>query len=197
MLVESKTIRTLLNTKFGGTTGRINGNPAQPPDLQKVPTTYDFSANTIPALVILLLGIIMSSHHQSSMVSAMIHKQWGMLLSGFAIMRILTYIVMYISPATSIFPSRPPSELVASFCLISGGIVFMASTTDIVEWIEANGLVAMFVFTIAMALTAIVMAWEVVVLSMKGWAERSEASRRSNLEGSSYMHAPVRSNDDR
>lgn len=90
---------------------------------------------------------------------------------------------MYISPATSIYPSRPPSELVASFCLISGGIVLMASTTDIVQWIEDNELMAMFVFTIAVALTLFIMAWEVAVLSIKGWAERSEAKHNSNHEG--------------
>ena len=192
MLVESKAVRILLNTKIEGMTVRVDGNPTQSPDLRVLPRTYNSSTNTIPALVIFLLGIMMSSHHQSSTISTTIHKQWGMLLSGFSIMRILTYIVMYISPAASVFPSRPPSELVASFCLISGGLVFMASTTDIVQSMEANGLVAMFAFTISMALTAFIMAWEIAVLSMKGWAERSKARKCSNLEGSGYMHVPAR-----
>lgn len=182
MLVESQAVRTLLNTKIERMAALVNGNIARSSDLRALPKTYNSSTNTIPALVIFLLGIMMSSHHQTSTVSTTIHKQWGILLSGFAVMRILTYIVMYISPATSIYPSRPPSELVASFCLISGGIVLMASTTDIVQWIEDNELMAMFVFTIAVALTLFIMAWEVAVLSIKGWAERSEAKHNSNHE---------------
>jgi len=180
MLVESKAVRTLLNTKIESTTARVGANPAQALELRMLPKTYNSSLNPIPALVILLLGIMMSSHHQNSTISTTVHKQWGMLLSSFAIMRMLTYTIMYISPPTSAFPSRPPSELVASFCLISGGVVFMASTKDIVHWMEVKGLMAMFGFTIAMALTAFIMAWEIIVLSMKGWAERQEARKASS-----------------
>lgn len=179
MLVESKTVRSLLNTKIERMTVRLDDSPPESPDLRRPLRTYSSSTNTIPALIILLLGIMMSSHHQSSMVSTTIHKQWGMLLVGFAVMRMLTHLALYISPPTSVFPSRPPSELVASFCLISGGIVFMASTADIVQLMEDNGLMAMFVFTIAMALTAFIMAWETVVLSMKCWAEQSALWSRS------------------
>jgi hypothetical protein len=128
----------------------------------------------MPALIILLLGLMMSSHHQSSVVSTAVHKQWGMLLMGFSVMRMLTYIVMYISPPASVYASRPPSELVASFCLISGGIVFMASTKDIVHWMEEENLMGMFTFTVAMGLTAFIMAYEILVLSLKGWAARRE-----------------------
>ena len=67
----------------------------------------------------------------------------------------------------------------------------MTSTTDIVEWMEVNGLMAMFIFSIAMALTAFIMAWEIVVLSIKGWAERSEAKKCGRQEEPGYMHVPV------
>src|SRR5690554_3846905 len=83
--------------------------------------------NPLPALMVLLLGIMMSSHHQSSMVSTMIHQQWGTLLMGASFARGLTYIIFYLSPPTSFLPSRPPSELVTAFCLMAGGLVFMAS----------------------------------------------------------------------
>lgn len=59
----------------------------------------------------------------------------------------------------------------------------MASTTDIVELMEVNGLMAMFIFTIATALSAFIMAWEIVVFSLKGWAERTEARKGSDLKG--------------
>lgn len=55
--------------------------------------------------------------------------KWGMLFVGFALSRAVTYIMTYLSPPTSILPSRPPSELVSSFCLLSGGIIFMASVS--------------------------------------------------------------------
>jgi hypothetical protein len=181
MFVESKTIRRWLNTAIEAMPTYNNAGKEQ-----KLPRTYNHSMNPIPALIILLLGIMMSSHHQSSMISTMIHKQWGTLLSGFSVMRMLTYMFMSISPPTSHYPSRPPSELVSSFCLISGGIIFMASTKDIVHWMEAEEVGPMVVFTVAMGMTAFIMAWAILVLALKGWAvgrkvKRSSSATRSRL----------------
>ena len=85
------------------------------------------SLNPLPALVIFLMGGSMASHEQASMVSTMVHNQWGNLLGAASIARLLTYVIMYLKPPTSTLPSRPPTELLMSFCLISGGILFMAS----------------------------------------------------------------------
>jgi hypothetical protein len=93
------------------------------------PKTYKFSMNPLPALIILLLGMMMSSHHQMSMVSTMVHKQWGTLLVGAAFARAATYVLLYLSPPTSILPSRPPSEIITAFCLMAGGLIFMASVS--------------------------------------------------------------------
>jgi hypothetical protein len=182
MLIESKTIRRWLNT----TVGSILTDGQQDLGLRTPPKVYNSSVNPIPALIIFLLGIMMSSHHQSSMISTAVHKQWGMLLAGFSVMRMLTYTMMYISPPTSSYPSRPPTELVSSFCLMSGGIVFMASTKDIVLWMEAEKLMAMFLFTVTSGFTAFIMAYEILVLSIKGWATRHEIERpsKSRLSGS-------------
>ena len=117
---------------------------------------------------------MMSSHHQESMTSTMIHSQWGTLLVGFSLARGVTYIITYISPPTSVFASRPPSELISSFCLIAGGIIFMASAKDTVHLIESRNLHAMFLFTITMGFTAFLMAWTMIVLGLKGWAARRE-----------------------
>lgn len=123
----------------------------------------------------MLLGMMMSSHHQESMVSTMLHKQWGTLFIVAALARGITYILTYLSPPTSLLPSRPPSELVSAFCFISGGLLFMGSAADVVEGIERFGLDAMFLFTVLMGISSFLMAWEVIVLAMKGWAVKRKA----------------------
>ena len=174
MLVESKTIRSWLNTTVELMPASTDVHPSQAQQLRRKPVQYGYSLNPIPGLIILLLGIMMSSHHQDSVVSTKVHAQWGTLLVGFSLARAVTYIISYIAPPTSIYPSRPPSELVSAFCLISGGIIFMASTKDIIHYMEVKNLMAMFVFTVTMGFTAFLMAYEIIVISLKGWAVRRE-----------------------
>ncbi|KAL9003487.1 MAG: hypothetical protein Q9188_003644 [Gyalolechia gomerana] len=170
MLVESRKVRDLLNTSLA----RWNASQDQYPFKEQwtPPKTYSFSMNPIPGLIILLLGLMMSSHHQHSMVSTMVHKQWGSLFVGFALARAVTYILIYLSPPSSYLPSRPPSEIISSFCLISGGLIFIASNKDTVAAMERYDLNAMFVFTVTMGWTAFLMAWQIIVLAIKGWAVR-------------------------
>ncbi|KIV82089.1 hypothetical protein PV11_04223 [Exophiala sideris] len=174
MLIESKTVRKCLNAVVDNIPAGSEMPSAQVLELRTPPKQYGTSLNPMPALIILLLGMMMSSHHQDSITSTMVHKQWGTLLAGFSVARLVTYVVMYISPPSSIYPSRPPTELVSSFCLISGGIVFMASTKDIIHYMEGANLMAMFVFTVTMGFTAFIMSYEVFVLCLKGWAYRKE-----------------------
>lgn len=135
MLIESSKVRNLLNTTASGAAevDEISHETVhadiEKGEGQKTPDTYGVSLNPIPALVIILLGIMMSSHHQSSMVSTMVHKQWGNLLSGAGLSRGFTYVLLYLKPPRSVLPSRPPTELLASFGLIAGGVIFMASVS--------------------------------------------------------------------
>lgn len=94
---------------------------------------------------------------------------------GFAFARGLTYITLYISPPTSFLPSRPPTEIITSFCLIAGGITFMLSNKDTVAALESYDLDAMFTFTVTMGLTSLIMAWTTVTLAIKGWASRNQS----------------------
>ena len=112
------------------------------------------------------------------MVSTMVHKQWGTLFVGFAFARAVTYVLTYVSPPTSYLPSRPPSEIITSFCLIAGGLIFMASNKDTVAAMERDDLNAMFIFTVTVGFTAFLMAWTIVVLAVKGWAVRKTQSTR-------------------
>ena len=178
MLVESRRIRDLLNLSIltlPAKRGKEASNWATPP-------SYGSSMNPFPALIILLLGLLMSSHHQASMVSTMVHKQWGTLFVGFALARAVTYILNYISPPTSYLPSRPPSEIITSFCLISGGVIFMASNKDTVAAMEHYDLNAMFVFTVTMGFTAFLMAWTILVLAVKGWAATRSRLYRKTMQ---------------
>lgn len=125
MLVESTGMRNLLNTL-------VTRSPQ--PDASdeeraalEPPKSYEFSVNPIPALIIFLLGMMMGGHSQPTMVATMVHKQWGNLLLGASLARMLTYVTMYLKPPKSVHPSRPPTELLAAFGLISGGIIFMYS----------------------------------------------------------------------
>jgi hypothetical protein len=191
MLVESKRLRSLLNsalpTPSPFPTYNIGSSFVDPSrmspaiDMYQPPRTYPFSLNPMPGIIILLLGLLMSGHHQASMVSTMLHKQWGSLFVGAALARGVTYILMYLSPPTSFLPSRPPSELVVAFCLLSGGLIFMCSNSDMVVALETRGLEAMFVFTVMIGFTAFVMAWEAVVLGIKAWAVRREKGSQAEL----------------
>ncbi|PFH55152.1 hypothetical protein XA68_10585 [Ophiocordyceps unilateralis] len=175
MLVESAKVRSLLNTTVLEATGDPRSEPNGEGQLQRLDlSTYEFSLNPIPALVILLLGIIMSSHQQSTGMSMDIHRQWGFLLSGASITRCLTYILVFLRPPRSTLPSRPPTELLTSFALIAGGIIFMASSSDTIKGMMYYNLDSMFLYTVTMGLAGLLMAWVVVVLSIKGWASRRE-----------------------
>ncbi|KAF2629885.1 integral membrane protein [Macroventuria anomochaeta] len=167
MIIESTKMRELLNSAV------VTTSHGQDDSWQQ-PRQYNFSMNPMPALIILLLGKMMSSHHQASMLSTMVHSQWGSMFMGFALARCLTYIVMYIAPPTSYLPSRPPTEIITSFCLVAGGITFMVSNKDTVAALESYGLDAMFTFTVTMGLTALLLAWTTVVIAIKGWALRVE-----------------------
>jgi hypothetical protein len=74
------------------------------------PRTYRFSLNPLPALVILLLGLMMSAHHQSSMEAAMVHKQvkkiMGLLFSCGLRLGPYTYTHHFAAPQALPSPAR-------------------------------------------------------------------------------------------
>lgn len=180
MLIESTSVRDLLNTTVTSAVDEHYNNALDPEreDALAEPATYGFSTNPLPALVILLLGIMMSSHTQPSMVSTMVHKQWGTMLTGAAFARGLSYVLVHVKPPTSVLPARPPTELLAAFGLLTGGVLFMASSGDTVAAMEHQELDAMFFYTVTMGLVGMFMAWEIILIAVKGWAVRREAGGR-------------------
>lgn len=170
MLIESGKIRDLLNVTIQEPSRSHDAYRSSERDALEPPKSYRFSMNPIPALIVLLLGLMMSSHHQETMFATMVHKQWGNLLVGAAFARAATYIIFYLSPPTSILPGRPPTELITAFALMAGGAIFMSSARDCILSMEALKLDAMFVFTVAMGIITFLMAWIVLVIAIKGWA---------------------------
>lgn len=177
MLIESNRIRDLLNTTVTSAVHERYDDEHEREVALSEPSTYGFSMNPIPALVIMLTGIMMSSHTQQSMISSMVHKQWGTMLTGASFARAFTYVITYLKPPTSILPSRPPTELLTAFGLMTGGIIFMASSGDTVAGMIHYSLDAMFMYTVTMGLVGIFMAWEIILIAVKGWAVRKEAGR--------------------
>ncbi|CAG8927891.1 unnamed protein product [Penicillium salamii] len=174
MLFESTRIRDWLNSTVLQTPAHGDSDEAwQPPRSQGV------SLNPMPPLIILLLGMMMGSHHQDSMTSTMVHKQWGNMLVGFALARGMTYVLLYLKPPTSYLPARPPTEIIAAFCLISGGLIFMLSTRNVIEAMEFYQVDAMFTFTVGLGFSAFVMSYEVLVIALKAWSVKR--TQRSQL----------------
>lgn len=122
MLLESKRVRVWLKQSILGASRNQSNEDEEPSSV---------SFNPMPALIIFLLGMMMGGHQQKQMVSTMVHKQWGSLLSGAALARGGTYVLTYVRPPTSYLPARPPTELIGAFCLISGGLIFMLSVSGL------------------------------------------------------------------
>ncbi|KAL2264006.1 hypothetical protein VTK26DRAFT_3561 [Humicola hyalothermophila] len=179
MLIESIRIRNLLNYTVADAAESAPEHLHRDEERNELvePETYTFSMNPIPALVIFLLGVMMSSHTQDSMISSMVHKQWGDLLTAASFARGMSYVITYLKPPKSVYPSRPPTELLTSFGLISGGIIFMASASDTVNGMIHYQLDAMFMYTVTMGLVGLLMAWVILLIALKGWAARREARR--------------------
>jgi hypothetical protein len=183
MLIESKRVRKILNMTLNQSQptqylGPANTEATPENPTWREPTGATTPMNPIPALTILLLGMIMSAHTQHSELAGTIHSYWGSLFAFGAAARMATYVLHYLHPPVSHVPSRPPTEIIAGFCLIAGGFLFMLSPRDITDVLEGSGGDAMVAFTVDMGVTAIVSAGVVGCMAIKGWALGMENTRQ-------------------
>lgn len=134
-----------------------------------------FSPNPFPVLTIFWTGILMSKHLQASALSTEIHTLWGTLFICACIFRLLTYVLMLIMPVNNSLtkPHRPFTELVASFCLILGGMMFMESTDPLVLTFEYYGYTVMFILNVSLGVVALLMALEMSVFAFKDWMKKT------------------------
>lgn len=126
-----------------------------------------YSPNPFPTLTIFWTGILMSQHAQASNLSTKVHTQWGLLFSYGSFFRLLTYLICYVKPTNNQKPMRPISELITSFCLICGGIIFMESTDQVIEAMEYRGFTSLFTCNISVGLSMLLMAWLMILYMWK------------------------------
>ncbi|GAC92808.1 integral membrane protein [Pseudozyma hubeiensis SY62] len=148
-------------------------------EAQTQPASYSASFNPFPALVIGVTGVAMAAHHQDYQYEVDIHSLWGLLLAGFALLRCLTYFLLWLRPPTaSVLPSRPPTEALAAFSLCCGGLVFMLSSEEVSFAAMRSGYGDfMAILNVAVAVVALLFCWTTTLMMLKGWAVRVEVRR--------------------
>ena len=162
MGIESKTIRRWLAIPAASLSSDVQG-PASPP-------SYRGSFNPFPALVIGVTGLAMAAHAQVYLFQVQIHSLWGQLLAGFALLRCLTYFFLWLSPPSSILPSRPPTEALASFFLACGGLVFQLSTEEIsIAAMRRKHDDVMMFLNLSVAVTCLAFCWVLIIVTLKAW----------------------------
>ncbi|KAL6942582.1 hypothetical protein ACO0QE_003764 [Hanseniaspora vineae] len=140
-----------------------------------------FSPNPLPAFTIFWTGVLMSKHAQASKVSTAVHVQWGNLLAYGSFFRIFTIMYMFLVPNYSPLKAvRPLTELVTSFCLLCGGLIFMESTDQVIEGMEYRGYTEMFTFNLSVGVVTLLMSWIMLFFILKDWLKRrGERSKQS------------------
>ncbi|XBW38106.1 hypothetical protein QEN19_003700 [Hanseniaspora menglaensis] len=134
-----------------------------------------FSLNPLGPFTIFWTGILMSKHEQASKISTAVHVQWGSLLSYGSPFRLLSMIYMLAFPCSEIgAPQRPFTEIIAAFCLIAGGLIFMESTDQVIEAMEYRGYTEMFTLNISLGFITIVMSWIIILFIFKDWLNNKQ-----------------------
>ncbi|SSD59992.1 uncharacterized protein SCODWIG_01753 [Saccharomycodes ludwigii] len=133
-----------------------------------------FSPNPLPAFTIFWTGILMSKHAQTSELSTAIHVQWGSMLSYGSFFRVFTFLYLLFVPThcARTLPSQPLTELITSFCLMGGGLIFMESTDQVIEAMEYRGYTEMFTFNLSLGVVTLIMSWEMMLFMWKGWLKK-------------------------
>ncbi|KAF9451619.1 cytoplasmic protein [Macrolepiota fuliginosa MF-IS2] len=167
MGIESKLVRKWLAASIFSSVATPSNVPQ---DTITEPPSYGASFNPFPALVIGVTGAAMAAHFQTYLFQVQIHALWGNLLVGFAVLRCLTYLFLWLAPPRSILPSRPPTEALGSFFLACGGLVFMFSTEEITLAAMRRGRDDVMMFlNVAVAITCLAFCWIILVVGFKGW----------------------------
>lgn len=168
LILESSAIRRLL----AGIVSSNNDTEDRPQQDLAQRIRNSMTINPFPAFIVFWTGVLMSQHEQEFELATSIHMQWGYLFCVGALFRLGTYALLYLSPPQTTKPSRPFTELITSFCLICGGMVFIQSNIQTVQGMMYRGLDSMFSLNVNVGICALIMAWEMIVISFKAWADK-------------------------
>ncbi|GMM51138.1 Tvs1 protein [Starmerella bacillaris] len=168
MILESEVVKRNLESAFGvrcSTTEHLNDR------------RRGWSYNAMPAFIVFWTGALMSHHEQETELSTAIHIQWGTMFSMAAVCRLITLAILYTKTPTpriedAARPQRPFTELLVSFLLVCGGLIFMSSNRESVEALIYRGVDQMFTLNVSVGITVILMAIFIMMLCVKGWAAR-------------------------
>ena len=133
-----------------------------------------FSPNPFPIFTIYWTGVLMSKHAQASKLSTEIHSQWGNLLVYGTVFRFITYLLMIFLPTSFknlTRPTKPITEIITSFSLLCGGLIFMESCDPVILALEYKGYTPMFTLNLSLGFIALLMAWEMSLFAFKDWLE--------------------------
>lgn len=132
-----------------------------------------YSFNPMPAFTVFWTGALMSRHEQETPLSTDIHIQWGSLLSLAAVFRLCTYLMLYLRPIPDdAQPQKPFTEVLVSFCLVCGGMIFMSSNRETVEAMIYRGIDAMFTLNVSVGISAILISFAISAFAIRGIAVR-------------------------
>lgn len=133
-----------------------------------------FSVNLFPIFTIYWTGILMSKHEQASTLSTEIHTQWGNMFAMGTMFRFITYLyLIVVDPGKELRkPTRPFTEVLSSFALLCGGLIFMESTEPIVNAIEYRGFTSMFTLNLSLGTITLLMAWEMAIFSLRDYLRK-------------------------
>lgn len=178
MVIESRTIRRLLNKSIPVKSFLINTSSSKTDTHKEISDENQVNFNPIPALTILMTGISMGNHHQDTIYSSRVHYLWGLLISAAAISRMLTYVSLFRNPPKTSIPIRPPTEAIGAFLLVGGSILFMASNAGTIMFLRRNAVDSMFLLNITVSLTAMSLTYVAFLVIVKAWAVNREDTKR-------------------
>lgn len=166
LILESGFVKKQVSAAFGF------GNVSESSNAR---VSRSFSINPMPAFIIFWTGALMSHHQQETELATQIHMQWGYLFSLAAVLRLFTFGLMLTKPRAASEldgsqPQRPFTELLVSFCLICGGMIFMSSNRETVEGMIYRGIDQMFTMNVSVGITVLLMSYFTCCLTLKGWA---------------------------
>ncbi|CUM68075.1 uncharacterized protein PRCAT00005790001 [Priceomyces carsonii] len=108
-------------------------------------------------------------YEQSLHLATDIHTQWGSLFMFGCAFRLLSYLMALLGPVPKSLtePSRPFSELLVSFALLCGGLIFMESTEPVVQIFEFRGYTSMFTLSVSLGLVTLFMGYQMSLMSLR------------------------------